>query len=134
MLPFTADALRLTLHVLAAAVWVGGQLAVAALVPALRREGEGVPAVAARRFAVLAWPAFAVLVATGVWNVVDVDVGDTATAYQVTLFVKLLVVLVAGVAAALHSRARTKAGVAAWGGVGGLASVAALVLGVVLAG
>jgi putative copper export protein len=134
MLPFTADTLRLSLHVLAAAVWVGGQLAVAALVPALRRAGEGVPGVAARRFAALAWPAFAVLVLTGVWNVVDVQVGDTSTAYQVTLFVKLLVVLVAGVAAALHSRARSKAAVAAWGGVGGVASVAALVLGVLLHG
>lgn len=134
MLPVTADAARLFLHVLAAAVWVGGQVVVAALLPTLRRAGDDVPRLAARRFALVAWPAFAVLVVTGVWNVVEVDVGDTSTEYQATLLAKLLVVLLAGVAAAAHTRAVARPAVAAWGAAGGLASVAALLLGVLLHG
>lgn len=134
MLPITADAVRLFLHVLATAVWVGGQLTVATLVPVLRGAGEGVPGIAARRFAVAAWPAFAVLVATGVWNLVAVDVGETTTAYQVTVFVKLLVVLVSGGAAFAHTRARSRAAIGALGGISGLAAVAALALGVLLHG
>jgi hypothetical protein len=45
-----------------------GQLTLAALVPALRRADATVPRVAARRFNQVAWPAFAVLIATGIWN------------------------------------------------------------------
>jgi len=37
------ETVRLFLHVLAATVWVGGQLTLAALVPALRRLGADVP-------------------------------------------------------------------------------------------
>ena len=47
---------------------------------------------------------------------------------------KIAVVLVAGLAAWLHSRSRTKAGLAAWGAITAVASVTALVLGVFLAG
>jgi putative copper export protein len=44
------DSVRLFLHVLAATVWVGGQLTLAALVPLLRRLGPEVPRAAASRF------------------------------------------------------------------------------------
>ena len=64
------DTLRLFLHVLAATVWVGGQLTLAALVPTLRRLGTDMPKAAARQFNRVAWPAFGVLIVTGVWNVV----------------------------------------------------------------
>ena len=37
------ETLRLFLHVLAATIWVGGQLTLAALVPALRAAGAEVP-------------------------------------------------------------------------------------------
>ena len=60
------DVTRLFLHVLAATIWVGGQLTLAALVPALRPLGRDVPGVAARAFRRVAWPAFAVLVLTGI--------------------------------------------------------------------
>src|SRR5690348_13293499 len=50
-------------RVLAATVWVGGQLTLAALVPGLRAFGAEVPKAAARRFNQVAWPAFGVLVA-----------------------------------------------------------------------
>ena len=41
MLGVTWDTIRLFLHVLAATVWVGGQLTLAALVPVLRKAGAG---------------------------------------------------------------------------------------------
>ena len=67
MLAVSWDTIRLFLHVLAATIWVGGQLVMAALVPVLRRAG--VVTEAARRFNQVAWVAFAVLVATGIWNI-----------------------------------------------------------------
>ncbi|HEX6312478.1 MAG TPA: CopD family protein [Acidimicrobiia bacterium] len=134
MLPVTSDDVRLFLHVLAATVWVGGQLVVLALVAPLRAAGPDVPGVAARRFAVVAWPAFLVLVATGVWNLLDVPVTDASTEYQVTLAVKLGVVAISGVAAWVHGRARTPATRAISGAIALLAALAALLLGVVLRG
>ncbi len=64
MLAVSRDTVRLFLHVLAATIWVGGQLTLAALVPVLRRLGAQIPGAAARRFSQVAWPAFAVLIRT----------------------------------------------------------------------
>jgi hypothetical protein len=55
-------------------------------------------------------------------------------AWKVVVGIKITVALLAGIAAYLHQRATTKAGVAAWGGIAGITSVAALALGVFLAG
>ena len=57
---------------LAAAVWIGGQVTLTALVPVLRRLGAQVPRAAARRFNQIAWPAFAILVITGIGNIIAV--------------------------------------------------------------
>lgn len=127
------DTVRLFLHVLAATIWVGGQLTLAALVPALRVFGREVAQAAAKRFNLVAWGAFAVLVATGVWNVIAVR-GDVHGAYETTLVVKLAVVVVSGAAAALHARSRRPAWLAIWGAVTGAAALTALFLGVLLAG
>jgi putative copper export protein len=134
VLPLDIDTIRLFLHVLAATVWVGGQLTLAALVPSLRALGGDAPKAAARRFNTFAWPAFGVLVITGVWNVLEIDVGDRTVEYQVTLFVKLALVAAAGIGAFLHTQARTRQGLALWGAVGGLASLASLFFGVWLSG
>jgi putative copper export protein len=134
VLPFTIDTLRLSLHVLAATVWVGGQLTLAGLVPGLRALGDDVPRTVARRFSRIAWPAFAVLVVTGIWNLLELPIGDFGTRWQVTLMVKLVVVAAAGVAAAVHGAARSRGAVAAGGAVAGLASIAAVVLGIMLHG
>jgi len=129
------DAVRLSLHVLAATVWVGGQLVLAALVPTLRAVGSDVPRVAARRFNQVAWPAFGVLVATGVWNIVAVERSDDPTSgYHAVLYVKVAVVVLSGATAYLHARARTTAGLAVFGALTGASALAALVLGIVLAG
>jgi putative copper export protein len=133
MLSVDWDTVRLFLHVLAATVWVGGQLTLAALVPTLRAVGVEAPKAAARRFNLVAWPAFAVLVATGVWNIVAENAKDVG-AYRTTLTVKLLVVAVSGVTAFLHARARTTVGLAVFGALTGVSALAALFLGVLLAG
>jgi putative copper export protein len=122
----------LFLHVVAATVWVGGQLTLAGLVPTLRAIDPTAPKAVARQFNRIAWPAFGVLVLTGVWNLVEVKVGDASTAYQATLFAKLCIVALSGIAAFLHTQARTRAGLAIWGAVGGLATIVALFLGVLL--
>lgn len=131
MLPVDLDTLRLFLHVTAATVWVGGQLVLAALVPALR-PSAGAPRAAARAFGRVAWPAFGVLVATGVWNVLAE--GDRGPAYRTTLVVKLAVVAASGLTAFLHGRTRTRTGLAVFGALTGLTALAALFLGVLLAG
>jgi len=127
------DTIRLFLHVLAATIWVGGQLTLAALVPALRRLGTNVTATAARRFNQVAWPAFAVLLITGIWNIFAVR-AQIHGSYEVTLVVKLVVVVISGVTAALHARAKTKTGLAVFGALTGISALAALFLGILLAG
>jgi putative copper export protein len=123
----TAD-WRIFLHVLAATIWVGGQITLGALVPALRGY-EGVTKIAARRFNMVAWPAFAVLVLTGIWNMTADDLSGPA---KTTLQVKLVFVLLSGVAAFLHTRATSKAGLAVWGALGAVGALVALFFGVQL--
>lgn len=134
MLAPAVDGIRLSLHVLAAAVWVGGQIVMAGLVPTARRLGGDSARVLARTFSRLSWPAFVVLVGTGVWNISATHPSSKSSAWQAVLWTKLAVVAVAGVAALAHGRSRSKAGLAVWGSVAGTASVAALVMGVMLAG
>ena len=134
MLPVSWDTVRLFLHVLAATIWVGGQLTLAALVPVLRRFGADVPGAAARRFNQVAWTAFGVLVVTGIWNIVAVRSQIShSDSYRTTLVVKLAVVVVSGVAAALHIRSRTARSRAVFGALTGLSALVALFLGVLLA-
>lgn len=125
---------RLGLHVLAAAVWVGGQAVVLGLLPAGRRLGPGAPKELANAFARLAWPAYVLLVGTGVWNVTSFDLAHQSTAWRVVLWVKIAVVALAGLGAFLHARSTSRAGLAVWGAVTGLASATALFMGVLLAG
>ena len=132
MLAVNWDTVRLFLHVLAATIWVGGQLTLAALVPVLRRQGPDAPRVAARRFNLVAWPAYGVLIATGIWNIIAVS--PMSPAYQRTLTVKLIVVATSGISAFLHARSKTTVGLAVWGALTGLTALSALFLGIVLAG
>lgn len=126
--------IRLILHVTAAAVWVGGQFTVAGLLPTIRGLGEDAPKKVARAFGRLLWPAYALLVVTGFWNIAALTVKDASSAWKAVLIVKIVVVAIAGVAVFLHQRSTSKVGLAVWGSIGGVASVAALCLGVFLAG
>jgi putative copper export protein len=134
LLPLTVTDVRLFLHILAASVWVGGQITLAGLVPGLRTVSPDAPRLVARRFNRIAWTAFVVVVATGLWNLAEVDLTDRGTTYQVTLLVKLTMVALTGVAAAVHAGARSKAALAAWAAVGLVAGLAAMLLGVQLHG
>jgi putative copper export protein len=127
------DGVRLSLHVLGASVWVGGQITVAGLVPTARRLGEDAPRRVARAFSRLSWPAYLLLLATGLWNVAETHEAQSH-AWDAVLGVKIAVVLLAGLSAWLHGRARTRRALATWGAVAGLASISALVMGVLLAG
>jgi putative copper export protein len=128
------DGFRLILHVLAATVWVGGQFVVAGLLPTIRTFGDDAPKKVARTFARLLWPAFAVLVVTGFWNISADQPKDATSAWKAVLIVKIVFVAIAGVGVFLHQRSTSKVGLAVWGAVGALASVVALCLGVFLAG
>jgi putative copper export protein len=127
------DTIRLFLHVLAAAVWVGGQVTVAGLLPTLRRLGPDAPRLVARAFSRVAWPALFVLVVTGVWNVFEVDMGSTDTSYNVTLGIKVLLVVAVGLSAWAHGVTSNRKVLAATGALGGLGSLVVLFLGVLLA-
>jgi len=133
MLPFTWETLRLFLHILAATIWVGGQLTLAALVPTLRAMGAQAPKAAARRFNQVAWPAFGVLVLTGIWNIVAESDKQSDPGYQTTLGIKMALVLLSGVSAFLHTRAKSKSGLAVWGALAALSALGATLFGVLLA-
>jgi hypothetical protein len=94
--------------------------------------GPDVPRAAARRFNLVAWPAYGVLVATGIWNVLAVS--HMSASYRTTLIAKVAVVAASGITAILHTRSKRPAGLAIWGALTGLTALAALFLGVVLAG
>ncbi len=134
MLSITTGDIRLFLHVLGATVWVGGQIVFVALVPVLRRMGNDVLKPVARRLTRILWVGFALLIATGIWNVVAVDVGSQSHAYRTTLYVKLAAVAVSGLAAWIHMRVTSARARALWGATTGLTALVALLLGVVLAG
>ncbi len=132
MLSPTVDTIRLFVHVLAASVWVGGQIVLAGLVPSLRRTHPDAAKVAAKAFARVAWPAFVVVVITGLWNLGDIGVADTTTSYQITLFVKIALAMASGAAAAVHQIGTSKVALAVGGAFGLLAALGAMFCGYLL--
>lgn len=130
MLGVDLEVIRLFLHILAATVWVGGQLTLVGLLPALRRVGGEAPRAVARQFQRIAWPAYLLLVLTGIWNVAAE--GDRGSGYSATLTVKLAAVAVSGVAAYAHAQASSRRGLAVWGAASGVSALAALLLGTML--
>lgn len=61
-------------HLLGAAVWTGGLITLATLIPVLRRRNvsRDVLQDVARRFGTLSWTALGALVVTGVWQVQEI--------------------------------------------------------------
>ena len=121
------DAFRLFLHVLAASIWVGGQFALAGLLPTVRGFGEDAPRQAGRAFNRLAWPAYGVLVVTGLWNLFELPLDYLEHPW---IELKVLAVVLSGAGAAVHQLARgNKVMLAAGGAASSLFGVAAMYLG-----
>ncbi len=120
------DSIRVFLHLLGVAGWIGGQMVMVGLMPLLRTLGPDAPRLAAARFARVAWPCFGLAIATGI------DLGDRDTGYLTALLVKLLLVGLSGAAAAIHSTTRSAALRGATGALGALAALGALFAGAVL--
>jgi putative copper export protein len=146
MVPISGADLILWIHVIAACVWIGGQITLAVAMPMLRSAPD-VTRDIARRFQNIAWGAFAILILTGLINVHEagISLGQlNATQQSRTLFVKLVFVLISGTAAAVHaywitplmqnaSHAKRAAAVGTLGGISLLAAMAAALFGVAIA-
>ena len=132
MLSPTTATIRIFLHVIAASVWVGGQFALAGVVPSLRRVAPSSTKSVAQAFARLAWPAYGLTVITGMWNLMSVDITAQSSAYQATMLLKIAVAIMSGVFVAIHQFGRTKLALALGGALGALTSVAAMFLGILL--
>jgi putative copper export protein len=128
------DTIRLSIHVLAASVWVGGQIVMAGLVPVARKEAPGLTKKLGTQFSYLAWPAYFVLIATGIWNVVALNPAKASTGWMIALWLIIAMTAISGISAFLHSRAKSVQQLALWGSLSGISAVAALVLGIILAG
>jgi len=128
----TIDTLRLFLHVLAASVWVGGQIVLGVLVPRLRASHPQAVKSAANGFARAAWPAFGLTVVTGIWSILELSISDTDSDYQVTLFVHVLLAVATAVFAVIHSVGRTKMALALGGALGLLTGLGAMFVGLLL--
>lgn len=123
-------AFRLFLHVLAASVWVGGQIVLVGLVPTVRTLGPDAPALVARAFNRIAWPAFGVVVLTGLWNVMAIPLSDLPHPWTE---LHVLAVVLSGVGAFVHQQAKgNKAALAVGGAMSSVFAVAAMYLGLVI--
>jgi len=133
MLANFSDSFRIFLHILGASVWVGGQLVLALLVPMLRKRDPELPRAVARAFNKIGWPAYALLVITGMWNLANPPETVTA-AYQMTIGIKMFLVVISGLSAYVHTKAKNPATMAMWGAISGLSALATMYVGVTLAG
>lgn len=133
MISPTLDSLRTMLHLIAVAVWVGGQIVLAGVVPALRQSSPSVLPIIARSFARIAWPAMVLIIFTGVWGLSDINAPERSTDYLATFGIKMILVGAAVVATIIHSAGQTKLAKALGGAVGLVASVVAMYLGTLMA-
>lgn len=126
----SVEALRLFLHVTAAAVWVGGQFAIAGILPTVRDLAPDAPNRVARAFNRVAWPAFGMAVLTGLWSVMAVPLDEIP---HPEIELKLLVVTLSGIGAVIHQMARrNKAMLAVGGAMSSLFGAAAIWIGVAM--
>ena len=123
-------AFRLFVHVLAASIWVGGQIVLVGLVPTVRTLGPDAPARVARAFNRMAWPAFGITVLTGLWNVFVLPLDELSHPW---IELKVLAVTLSGLGALVHQQARGNRTLVAVGGAVSLVfAVVAMYLGFVV--
>jgi uncharacterized membrane protein len=133
MISPTLDSLRTFLHLLAVAVWLGGQIVLAGIVPALRHAAPTSLSVVAQQFARIAWPAMIVAIFTGMWGIGSVNVTDRSSDYLVTFAIKMGFVGLAIVSTIIHSAGTSKAAKGIGGAVSLLTSLLAAYAGVLMA-
>lgn len=128
------DSTRLFIHILAASIWVGGQLVLLGLLPTLRAMDDGAPKAAAQAFNRLAWPAYFVLFASGMWNIWEVlqRGEDVPPGFHPWFEVKFTAFLISGAGAALHIVGKSKASLAIGGAASALGGLVAMYLGFVI--
>ncbi len=129
--PSTAT-IRLFIHVIAASVWVGGQFALAGIVPTLRRVAPDATKPVAQAFARVAWGAFGITFLTGIWNLMAVDITAQSSAWQGTVLLHIGMAMASGAFVAVHQFGKTKLALALGGALGAVFSVAALFVGILL--
>ena len=120
----------MALHILAVCVWVGGQIVVGAIVPALKRANPDAVRHVARAFGRIGWPFFGLAIFTGIWNMLSLP--GTSASWNALLGIKMLLVAISGAGAWLH-QSTTRVSVER-AGVALLTSLAALAIGVMLSG
>ena len=126
---FGPDQIRTILHLLGVSVWLGGQILMLGLHPVLRKLGGDAPKLAAAGFGRVAWPAFGLTIVTGIWNLLEVDLADVTSGYNAVFGSKMILVVVTGVAAAMHQSTNKPAIRGVTGALGFAASIGAFVLG-----
>jgi len=119
MISPTLDSIRVFLHLMAVAVWIGGQIALAGIVPQVRRVSPDALKTIAQGFARIAWPAFLVIVFSGMWGLAAIDMTAESSSYMATFGIKMLLVGTAVIATLIHSNGTSKAAK----GIGGAASL-----------
>lgn len=119
MISPTLESVRVFLHLMAVAVWIGGQIVLAGIVPQVRRVAPDAMKAIAQGFARIAWPAFLVIVFTGMWGLATIDMTAESSEYMATFGIKMLLVGLAAVATLIHSNGSSKAAK----GIGGAASL-----------
>jgi putative copper export protein len=113
----------LYLHILGAAVWVGGLIVVGALVPAIRRvtDDRAVIRAVAQRFGAVSWVALGAQVVTGSLMLFD-------HAWSNALSIKIGLVMASAILAAWHSVAARNQSPAVRGAIQGVILVLALAI------
>ncbi len=130
IMSFDLDVLRIFLHVLAVTVWVGGQIVMAAMMPAIRGIESGDTRRAfPQAFQRVAWPAFGLAVFTGIWNILAIDMAAQTDSWNMAFGFKFLLVLISGGAAFYHSRTANPKLKGATAGIALLSALVAMFLG-----
>ena len=130
------DVRRLFLHVGSATVWLGGMVTRAGIAPTLRASDPDGPGRATAAFARFAWPAYGILIATGIWNILSIPAMSTlGIGYQIALSLKILLAVASGLGAFIaQSPNAPRAAVPAAQALATLGAAGALLIGVGLLG
>ncbi len=133
MISPTLDSIRIFLHIIAVGVWVGGQIVLAGIVPKMRAVAPESMHTLAQGFARVAWPAFVVILFTGVWGLASIDMANESSQYLATFGIKMLLVGGTVIATLIHSQGTSKAAKGIGGAASLLTALAATFLGILMA-